>query len=52
MLVFALIMYLLAVVCWLLAAFGAVWPRGVDLIALGLVFFALPALVQTADAVL
>lgn len=49
---FAAIMYVLAVICFGLASFGATWPRGVNLIALGLVFFALPVTVAAIDAVL
>jgi len=49
--VFMMIMYILAVLCFLGAAFGASRPR-VNLIGLGLAFFAAPALVAAIDAVL
>lgn len=49
--VFALIMYALALVCFLIAAFGGSWPR-VNLMALGLAFFVTPFLVQTASVVI
>jgi hypothetical protein len=48
---FALIMYVLAFVCFLGAAFGASRPR-VNLIALGLAFAILPTMVATAKLVL
>jgi hypothetical protein len=49
--VFALIMYALALICFLVSAFSTNPPR-VNLLALGLAFFTLPALAATADAVL
>lgn len=48
--VFALIMYVLALLCFLAAAFGV--PARVVLGWLGLAFALLPTLVATADAVL
>lgn len=51
MALFFMIMYVLALVCFLLAAFGRPVPPRVNLVALGLVFFVVPTLVQTAAAV-
>lgn len=50
MIVFFLIMYLLALICALLAAFGVGIPR-VNLLALGFAFFVVPSLVQAIQAV-
>lgn len=52
MTVFYLIMYVVALVCFLVAAFGGWEPRRVNLLALGLVFFTVPPLVQTAAVVI
>lgn len=46
MALFYLIMYILALVCFLLATFGNI-PR-INVMALGLAFFVVPAIVQTA----
>lgn len=48
--VFFLIMYLLAVVCFLVAAFNVTIPRA-NLMALGLAFFAVPNLVLAIQQV-
>jgi hypothetical protein len=48
---FFLIMYVLALVCFLLASFGSPRAPHVNLMALGLVFFVVPPLVQTASVV-
>ena len=49
---FILIMYVLALVCFLLASFGSPRVPHVNLMALGLVFFTVPSLVLAAQAVL
>ncbi len=50
--VFALIMYVLALVCFLFGAFGSTRAPHVNLIALGLAFAVTPTLVSAADVVL
>jgi hypothetical protein len=50
--VFALIMYVCAFLCALVAAFVKDQPKRVSLGWLGFAFFVLPFLVSTADAVL
>lgn len=49
--VFALVMYIFAVVCFAVAAAGRGAPARVNLVALGLAFAVLPALVRTVAAV-
>lgn len=49
---FALIMYVLALLCFLGAAFGSPRVPHVNLVALGLAFAILPTLVATAKLVL
>lgn len=46
-----LIMYLLALVCFLVAAFGRPSVPHINLIALGLVFFTVPSLVLAVQGV-
>lgn len=51
MLFFNMIMYLFAVVCFLVSAFGGTrWPK-VNILALGLAFFAAPSLAAAILAV-